>query len=44
VEVVRWHPNCHYIATGSADRTVRLWDIRTGDCCRIFLGHRAAVS
>ena len=21
VDVVRWHPNCHYIATGSSDRT-----------------------
>lgn len=21
VDVVRWHPNCHYVATGSADRT-----------------------
>ena len=23
VDVVRWHPNCHYIATGSTDRTGR---------------------
>ncbi|GAB4823536.1 hypothetical protein N2152v2_010582 [Parachlorella kessleri] len=44
VDVVRWHPNCHYVATGSADRTVRLWDIRSGECCRIFVGHRAGVT
>ncbi|EFN55699.1 hypothetical protein CHLNCDRAFT_133982 [Chlorella variabilis] len=44
VDVVRWHPNCHYIATGSADRTVRLWDVRTGQCCRLLVGHKDKIS
>jgi transcription initiation factor TFIID subunit 5 len=30
VDVVRWHPNCQYLATGSCDRTVRLWDVASG--------------
>ncbi len=25
VDAVRFHPNCNYLATGSVDRTVRLW-------------------
>jgi WD40 repeat protein len=25
VDVVRFHPNCNYLATAGADKTVRLW-------------------
>lgn len=38
-----WHPNCNYVATGSADTTVRLWHVASGDCVRILVGHRSAV-
>lgn len=40
---VRWHVNCNYIATGSSDKTVRLWDVQTGECVRIFIGHRHMI-
>ena len=36
VDVVAWHPNSHFIATGSSDRTVRLWDVAMGSCCRLM--------
>ncbi len=36
---MRFHPNCNYVATGSADQTMRLWDVQTADCVRLFLGH-----
>ena len=40
---MQWHVNCNYIATGSSDKTVRLWDVQTGECIRMFIGHRSMV-
>ncbi|SCZ89531.1 BZ3500_MvSof-1268-A1-R1_Chr9g10444 [Microbotryum saponariae] len=43
-QCVRFHPNSLYIATGSSDRTCRLWDVQKGTCVRVFVGHRDAVT
>lgn len=43
VDVVGWHPNSHYVATGSSDRSIRLWDIRDASTARVFVGHRSPV-
>lgn len=40
VNCTKFHPNSNYVATGSADRTVRLWDVLNGNCVRIFTGHK----
>ena len=44
VTVVRFHPNCHYVATGSSDRSVRLWDVSVGHSVRALVGHQAEVT
>ncbi|CAH8450292.1 unnamed protein product [Schistosoma rodhaini] len=37
------HPNVNYLATGSADRAVRLFDVRSGKLTRIYTGHKGSV-
>lgn len=44
VDVIKWHPNCHYVVTGSSDRSVRVWDLRSGGCVRTLLGHNAPIT
>lgn len=43
-QCLAFHPNSLYLATGSTDRTCRLWDVQRGACVRIFMGHTGAVS
>jgi WD40 repeat protein len=31
------------LASGSYDRTIRLWDVRTGECLKILDGHTSQV-
>jgi WD40 repeat protein len=33
-----------YALSGSADRTLKLWDLATGQCLRTFVGHHAEVT
>ena len=42
-QVVQFHPNGSYLATGSSDHTVRLWSVNDGQCMRLLQGHRAPV-
>ncbi|KAF3843994.1 hypothetical protein F7725_016042 [Dissostichus mawsoni] len=43
VTCTRFHPNSNYVATGSSDRTIRVWDVLTGNCVRIFTGHKGPI-
>lgn len=40
---VKFHPNSNYVVTGSNDKCVRLWDIHSGNCVRLFPGHFGTV-
>lgn len=42
ITCTRFHPNSNYVVTGSSDRTIRLWDVLTGNCVRILTGHKAS--
>jgi len=39
VKVV-WYPNEPYLVSASADKSVRLWDVRNGLLLRKFTGHQ----
>ena len=45
VNAVAWNPNCEYVlVTGSADQTLKLWDLRTfKEALHTFEGHEADV-
>jgi len=43
LQCVQFHPNSNYVATGSSDRTIRVWDIQSGACVRLMLGHSGPV-
>ncbi len=37
-------PDSNYVATGSRDKTAKLWELSTGREVRSFLGHQASVN
>lgn len=41
--IVKIFINSLRVVSGSRDASLRLWDIQTGQCLSIFLGHQAAV-
>jgi len=42
-QAVRFHPNGSYLATASADKTVRLWSVGDSKMMRVFPGHKGGV-
>lgn len=37
-------PDSNYVATGSRDKSAKLWELSTGREVRSFLGHEASVN
>ncbi|MEP6754901.1 MAG: c-type cytochrome domain-containing protein [Chthonomonadales bacterium] len=44
VYAVAWRPNGRDIATGSLDKTIRVWDSTTGNCTKVLKDHADNVS
>ncbi len=48
VNSVQWRPYTNVFVSGSGDKTVSLWDIRTnkngGGCVQTFYGHNNSVN
>lgn len=42
-QCIRFHPNARYLATGSADKTVRLWNKDDGNMLRVYVGAQSTI-
>ena len=40
---IAWSPDGRMLASPSADKTIRLWDVETGELCRTLTGHTQSV-
>jgi len=43
VTCLDFHPNCNFVAGGSDDNNVYMWDMLTGSCVQVFTGHKGLV-
>lgn len=41
---IAWSPDGRVLASPSKDRTIRLWDVETGECLCILEGHQDGVT
>ena len=39
----KWHPTEPLLISASVDKTVRVWDARTGQCIKVLRGHTQPI-
>lgn len=42
-QCIKFHPNARYLATGSADKTIRLWSKDDGNLLRVYVGAQSTI-
>jgi WD40 repeat protein len=42
-QCIKFHPNARYLATGSSDKTVRLWAKDDGNLLRVYVGAQSTI-
>ncbi|TEY18083.1 hypothetical protein BOTCAL_2080g00010 [Botryotinia calthae] len=43
-EAIAFSPDCKQIASGSIDKTIKLWDVMTGNLLKTFIGHSNLIT
>lgn len=43
LQCVNFHPNGMYLATGSSDKTIRVWSASEGKTVRLLVGHTGMI-
>lgn len=43
-QILKFHPNQAIIASGSSDKCIRVYELVTGDCQRLLMGHKEYIT
>eukprot|EP00803_Ostreobium_quekettii_P003265 evm.model.scf_1162.2 EVM.evm.TU.scf_1162.2 scf_1162:14347-20072(-) len=44
LDAIEWHSSCNFLATGASNGVVKIWDVASGRCVRIFHGPKGPIT